>query len=235
MVRSIQCALVTALTSLLFPGCSGGTTNPAASLPNQSAAPADDADAATAQAIRAGLSKVINDAGFHYLPLVYKYDEELLEILDRAEAYLSGRPESSAPRFMAGVEKRPGLSEEEELDHFRETIRRWHSKTGKDLRKEVDTLKAEVASRKPGGPQYYPEFHKHFSTAFDDFIPIEVAEIRERRNQYIHEQIKPLFDKYRAIAPKHVEAQEDLLNKPPYNLPEGLPSSDPEPSKKSNL
>ena len=76
------------------------------------------------------------------------------------------------------------------MDHFRETLRRWKAKTGKDLRAEIDKLKAEVAARKPGGPPFHPDFHKHFSAVFDDLIPIEVAEIRERRNRYLHEKAK---------------------------------------------
>ena len=121
------------------------------------------------------------------------------------------------------------LDEQEEVDHFRETFRRWTAQTGKDLRAEIDKLKAEVAARKPGGPAFHPDFHKRFSAAFDDLIPIEVAEIRERRNQYIHRQAKTSLDSFREKDPDVVREFEDLLNRPPYNLP----PMKPETSKKS--
>jgi hypothetical protein len=228
IVRPIHVLLTGAFAVLSISGCGGGTTKTAVEGPPGATAPATlDADSETAQAVRTGLSQVINEAGFRYLPLVYKYNEELLNILDQVEAHLSGRSEGPPPRFMAGSEKRPGMSAEEEVDHFRETIRRWHEKTGKDLRKEVDALKAEVAARKPDGPRYHPDFHKRFSAAFDDFIAVEVAEIRERRNQYIHEHVKPLFDKYRATSPALIKAEEEMLNKPPYNLPAKSPTAAP--------
>lgn len=227
-MRPLSIALAASLSVFLTTGCGSGSTQPAAAVrPSPPPAAAGDADPETAQAVREGMSRVINDASLRYLPLVYRYDEELLKILDQVEAHLSGRSDGPAPRFMAGEGKRPGMTEEEELDHFRETIRRWQAKTGKDLRKEIDPLKAEVAERKPGGPRYHPEFHKRFSAAFDDFIPVEVAEIRERRNRYIHEHIRPLFDLYRAKAPAFIKAQEEILNQPPYNLLEGRPATTP--------
>ena len=80
-------------------------------------------------------------------------------------------------------------------------------------------------ARKPGGPAFHPEFQQHFSAAFDDLIPIEVAEIRERRNRYLHEQAKPLFDSHREKDPAAVREFENILNQPPYNLTP--PESDP--------
>jgi len=162
--------------------------------------------------LTAELSKIVNDSSFKYKPLEYRYDEGLLTILDRAEAQLAGKSKGPAPRAM------PNLSEQEEYDHLRETIRRWHAKTGKDLRAEVDRLKAEVAARKPGGPAFHPEFHRRFAAAFDDLIPIEVEEIRERRNRAIHEQARPLFDTYRSTSPGLVKQHEASLDAPPYNL-----------------
>ena len=123
----------------------------------------------------------------------------------------------------------PKLDEQEEMDHFRETFRRWKAKTGKDLRAEIDKLKAEVAARKPGGPAFHPDFQKRFSAVFDDLIPIEVAEIRERRNRYLHEQAKPLLDPHREKDPDAVREYEDVLNQPPYNLtPEPAAPRNPE-------
>jgi hypothetical protein len=154
----------------------------------------------------------MNDAAARFRPLDYEYDEDLLRILDRVEADLSGKATGSPPHVM------PNLDVEEEREHFRETFRRWKDKTGKDLRAEIDKLKAEVAARKPGGPAFHPDFHKRFSAAFDDLIPIEVAEIRERRNRYLHERAKTLLDPYREKDPDAVREFEQVLNQPPYNL-----------------
>ena len=159
------------------------------------------------------MSTLINDATVRFRPLDYEYDEDLLQIVDRVEASLSGKASGPAPRAL------PKLDEQEEMEHFRETFRRWKAQTGKDLRVEIDRLKAEVAARKPGGPQYFPDFHKRFSAVFDAMIPIEVAEIRERRNQYIHQRAKPLLDSYRVKDPEAVRSFDEVLNQPPYNVP----------------
>jgi hypothetical protein len=171
------------------------------------------------------LSRLINEIEIRYASLEHEYDEDLLATIDKAEAYLSGRLKGPAPRAI------PKLTEQEEYDHLRETIRRWQARTGKDLRAGIDRLKAEVAARKPGGPRYYPDFHKRFAAVFDSFIPIEVAEMRERRNQVIHQEAKPLLEKYRATAPDLVKRYEATLNAPPYNVP---PQSPPEPTPKTS-
>jgi hypothetical protein len=173
------------------------------------------------------LSKIISDAGEYYASLEHEYDEHLLSIIDRAEAHLSGALKGPAPRAM------PKLSEQEEYDHLRETIRRWEAKTGKKLRAEIEPLLADVAARKPGGPAYHPEFHKKFATVFDDFIPIEVQEIRERRNRLIHKTAGPILEKYRLTAPEAVKSYEATLNAPPYNLPPASPSVTDSPSQVS--
>lgn len=166
------------------------------------------------------LSDLINEANTRFRPLDYEYDEDLLKILDRFDSYVSGKTRGPAPRAM------PALDEPEEVAHFRETIRRWQLKTQKVLRTEIDALKAEISARKPGSPAFHPEFHKHFAAAFDDLIPIEVAEIRERRNVYLHAKARPLLDEYRAKCPAAVHEHEALLNAPPYNLPSANPSTD---------
>ena len=142
----------------------------------------------------------------------------MLEILDRVEADLSGKATGPPPRMM------PKLEVEEEQDHFRETFRRWKDKTGKDLRAEIDKLKAEVAARKPGGPAFHPDFQKHFAATFDELIPIEVAEIRERRNRYLHERAKAILDPHREKDPDAVRELEQVLNQPPYNLTTPAPA-----------
>jgi hypothetical protein len=154
----------------------------------------------------------MNEATDRFRPLDYEYDEDLLQILDRAEVDLSGKSTVTPSRAM------PKLDVGEEREHFRETFRRWKDKTGKDLRAEIDKLKAEVAARKPDGPAFHPDFHKRFSAAFDDLIPIEVAEIRERRNRYLHERAKAILDPHREKDPDAVREFEQVLNQPPYNL-----------------
>jgi len=161
----------------------------------------------------------VNDAGVRYLPLQYKFNENLLSILDQVEAHLSGKAAGPAPRFLAGEGKRPGLDEQEEADHFRETIRRWEAQTGKKLRDAIAPLKAEVAARKPDTPPTHPDFQKRFSAAFDDFIKIEVEEMRERRNRAVHAQVKPLLEKYRPTHPDLVRHFQGVLDTPPYGLP----------------
>jgi len=188
-------------------------------------APAETGPKTPADELTVELSAILNKEGIRYASLQYEYDEGLLATIDKAEAYLSGRLKEPAPRAM------PKLTEQEEYDHLRETIRRWHAQTGKDLRMEIDRLQAEVAARKPGGPQYYPDFHKRFGAVFDSFIPIEVAEMREQRNRAIHQAAKPILDKYRATAPDLVKQYEATLNAPPYNLP---PENPPEPATKTS-
>lgn len=212
--------------------CGGRPDSPAPSTKPQGGAfqakrpaPAESGPKTPADELTAELSKILNEEGIHYTSLQYDYDEGLLATIDRAEAYLSGRQKEPVPRAM------PKLSEQEEYDHLREVIRRWHAQSGMDLRAEIDRLKADVAARKPGGSPYYPEFHKKFAAVFDSFIPIEVAEMRERRNRAIHQAAKPLLDKYRATAPGLVKQHEATLNAPPYSLP---PESPPEPAAKSS-
>lgn len=213
-----------AFTLVVFTGCRGGDSQ--ATAEKASTPPSSAEEAAAAQELGAQLSKLVNEASSRYRALEYGYDEDLLTILDRVEEHLAGKTTGPLPRAMSR------LDEDEELAHFRETVRRWEAKSGKKLRAELDPLMAEVAARKPGGPAFHPEFHKHFAAAFDDLIPIEVAEIRERRNRYLHARAKPILDSYREIAPAHVKVQEEILNKPPYNLPEASPASAPEPAKK---
>jgi hypothetical protein len=218
-ILRLTIATVLTLALVSFSGCgsqapTGAGAGAAPGAPPPPTAPASPEAAKASQEVLGGLTRIINDANDHFRVLDYDYDEDLLKILDRFEAYDSGKLDGPAPRAM------PKLDEQEEIAHLHETVRRWHAKTGKDLRTEVDKLKAEVAERQPGGPAFYPAFHKRFGVAFDDLIPIEVAEMRERRNRYIHEKAKPLLDQYRGAYPELVRPQEEMLNQPPYNLPE---------------
>lgn len=203
-------ALLAAL--LLAPGCGGTEAPPQAGPPD----PALSADPAAAQALQEAMSRAINEATIRYKPLSYRYDEDLLEKLDQIEAHLARDDAVPAPRFLAGDDKSPGLDEAEERDHFRETIRLWRAASGKDLRAEIDRLKADVAARKPGGPTYHPDFHRRFAAAFDDLMKIEVEEMRQRRNRALHEAAKVEFDKYRPTHPDLVRHFEALLDDPQY-------------------
>ncbi|MGP0063680.1 MAG: hypothetical protein ACLQGP_08805 [Isosphaeraceae bacterium] len=182
--------------------------------------PPSDAKSKASQEISNALNELIIDATARFRPLDYEYDEDLLKIVDRVEAYLSGKTPAPPSRVL------PKLDVQEEMDHFRETFRRWKARTGKDLRVEIDRFAAEVAARKPDGPRFYPDFHKRFAAVFDDLIPIEVAEIRERRNRYLHEQARPLLDSFRQKDPDAVLEFEKILNQPPYNLSPSVPATD---------
>jgi hypothetical protein len=159
------------------------------------------------------INEIINKITLKYTGLRYEYSEGLLKMLDQIESALSGKAEGDPPRFLSQ------LDPEEEREHFREAIRRWEEKTGKDLRAEVDALKTDVASR-PAGKTYHPEFQKKFSQTFDDFIALEVTELRERRNRAIHAEAEAILAPYRAKNPEAVRRIERILNTPPYNLPE---------------
>ena len=74
----------------------------------------------------------------------------------------------------------------------------------------------------PGRParRIYPEFQKKFSQTFDDFIALEVVELRERRNRAIHDEAEAILAPHREKNPEAVRRIERILNTPPYNLPE---------------
>jgi hypothetical protein len=214
---------MTVVALVFLPGCRGQA--PDANVTAAGRSPSSGADPAS-QELGDRISKLINDASERFWPLEYEYDEDLLGILDRVEARLAGKSAKLDPLPM------PKLDEAEQLDHFRETIRRWTGKTGKNLRAEIEPLNAEVAARQPGGKPFHPEFHKKFAAVFDDFIPIEVAEIRERRNRAIHAKADALFKEYRDTAPDMVRQSEQTLNAPPYNLPDSSGKGEPPPTSK---
>jgi hypothetical protein len=194
---------------VLAGGCGKPATPPSPKADQAVDALGSDPD--TTKAIQDALTQAINEATIRYIPLEYNYDEGLLEQLDLIESRLSHKEKAPTTRLL------PKLDEEEELDHFRETVRRWEASTGKKLRASIDPLKADVAARKPGVP-YHPEFHKKFAAEFDDFIKIEVDEARERRNRLIHEKAKPILDKYRPTHPEIVAHFQKMIDSPPYDL-----------------
>jgi hypothetical protein len=176
------------------------------------AKPAAPEEVAASQELSTGLTQIINDARIKYWPLRYEFAEDLLERLDQIESDLAGKKQGKAHRFL------PNLDEVEEKAHFRETAQRWEAQTGKNFRTEIDRLKASVAARKPG-ERFHPEFQKDFSATFDDFIKIEVLEMRGRSNRVIHESAEKLFAKYRDGYPQLVLRFEAELKKPEYALP----------------
>jgi hypothetical protein len=138
--------------------------------------------------------------------------------MDGVESRLSGKsPKSEGDA--GSVRLIPEIEAGEENDHFRESIARWSKKTGRDLRAEIDRLKAEraTADQTKG---FHPEFQRKFSEVFDSFIPIEVVEIRERRNRVIHRQVRALLDPYRATRPRTVEYFEKQIAVAPYQDPD---------------
>jgi hypothetical protein len=218
--RSFPWRLLAATPVVLGLACARGEKGPQA--PESARFP--PGVATQISAVTEELSNLFNQMELKYQSLAYEWNEDLLDRIDRAEAFLSGSG-GDQPRLM------PTLDAEEEAAHLRETIRRWEAKTGRRLRDEIDVLKAELAKREPG-KAYYPEFQKRFSEIFDDFIKIEVEEIRERRNRALHAAARPILEKYRNEQPEVVAEYERILNRPPYQLPEGLtpePAGLPEP------
>ena len=211
-IRFAQTVTWISLVSLLA-GCSGqATIDGARPVPSAPSLSQEDQD--LYQKLESQVSDIISAETQRYAPLQYKYTEGLLEILDQVGRSLSGTNEGNRPRFMTKLDAR------EELDHLRETVRRWEAKTGKNLRVEVDALKADVAARKPG-ETVHPEFQSKFSRSFDEFISIEVAEIRDRRNVAIHAAADKLLVSYRDKNPEVVRRIQLLLDNPPYGLPPG--------------
>lgn len=201
--RAIRRWCVLATLIAIGPGCGPNGDSP--DLATSPAPPPGDPEAA--RAIQDGLTILVNRAEERFHPLIYDYDEGLLEIADREEAGLSDAGAKSPARFM------PKLDEAEEKDHFRETIRRWEAERGgPSFRAAIVPLIAEVAARKPGASTY-PDFHKRFSLVFDSFIAIEVLEAHERRNRAIREEGEALLAPYREKEPRLVVHFEKMLDR----------------------
>ena len=190
--------------------------------------PLSQSDRALYQKLQNGLSEIINEQTVRYTPLQYNYSEGLLTILDQFEPFVSGEPAGDPPRFM------PNLDAEDERDHLRETVRRWKAKTGRNLRDEVDRFKTDVAVRKPG-ESFHPDFQAKFSQAFDDFVAIEVAELRERRNRAIHDRAETLLAPHREQSPEVVRRLDAILDTPPYDLPASASPSPSPPNSESKV
>lgn len=200
-------------------GCDQPSSTPAAAqAPSVTLAEraAVDSDPEAFGKLKGELGQIIDDASSRYHPIVYHYDEDLLAKMDGVVAHLQGDAKPAAGA--EAVRHFPEIDAKEEDDHFRETIRRWSEKTGKDLRAAIDGLKRDLAAVDKSKP-FHPEFHKAFSVVFDDFIAIEVAEIRERRNRVIHARTRELLDPYRSSRPKIVAYFEGTIAGPPYQEP----------------
>lgn len=163
------------------------------------------------------VSKIINDATSQFASLDYEFNEDLLKILDTLSAYFESKPEARASlkldRYL------PSIDQADESAHFAESIKRWETKSGKNMRAEVNRLKAILAKRDVQEKQSLVNFNKEFSSTFDDFVKIEVDELRERRNRLIHEKARPLLESLRAKDAAAATKIETTLNSPPYNLP----------------
>lgn len=221
-----MCANLVGCLLVCLAGCDGSEANKNASLnPSGSSASLDrEEEEAFAEdeerflELKAKFAEIIESASARFHPLVYKFDEDLLTKMDQAEARLSSGVSSSskeptAPRLI------PELDPDEEDDHLRQSIKRWSEKTGKDFRAEIDRLKTDLA----GVDQtkaFHPEFHKKFSAVFDVFVPIEVLEMRERRNRSIHQKVRELLEPVRTTHPRMVKFFEKQIADPPYNDPD---------------
>ncbi|WP_152051941.1 hypothetical protein [Tautonia marina] len=209
----VRTPVILTLPSLLILLLANGCGTPSTPEPGADSSVVMESNPELFRELQGKLSDLINETSMTYQQLDYDYAEDLLDRLDQYEAYFANGSDGDPPRFM------PKLEAEEELDHIREVIRRWEDQTGKNLREEVDALKADVAAR-TGEEQFYPEFQKKFSLAFDDFIKVEVAEILERRNRMIHQQAETLLAPHREEHPEIVEHFEAMLATPQYALPD---------------
>ena len=220
---------VTTALALISSGC-GGTQSPA---PAQSAkstgASTDQAqvdehreeavaeDPELVNKLAQTFSDIIEEVSAKYHPIVYHYDEDLLSKISAAHAFLSGaKPEPRPARLIAEID------ENEEDEHLRETIKRWSSKTGRDFGKAIAELESALASVDRSKP-VHPEFHRAFSKVFDDFIAIEVPEMRERRNRVIHRRVREMLAPHVGTKPKVVRHFQQLIAVPPYLDPDTAP------------
>ena len=159
-------------------------------------------------------SEIIENASAKYHPIVYHYDEDLLAKMSAALAFLSGaKPEPRPSRLI------PEIDEKEEDGHLRETITRWSAKTGRDFGKAVAELETALASVDRSKP-FHPEFHREFSKVFDDFIAIEVPEMRERRNRVIHRRVREMLAPHSESKPKIARYFEQMIAVAPYADPD---------------
>lgn len=210
--RMRNSALLSGIACLCLSGC-GRTETPVPDEPAVSAAPRSPA----ASKADEDLSRIINEASTRFTSLDYAFNEDLLRIVDETEAYLAAAPD--ARKTMKLPRHLPKLDEQEELDHFRTTITNWEAKTGKKLRAEIDRTKAAVASRAANDKEAAIAFNKDFSATFDEFIKVEVNDLRERRNRWIHERAAPLIEEIRSKDAAEADRMRKILDAPPYDIP----------------
>lgn len=205
-------AVLCGIAGLCLSGC-GQTEAPG---PDDAAANAAPGSPVTSKADE-DLSRIINEATTRFTSLDYAFNEDLLRIVDETEAYLAAAPEArksmKVPRHLSK------LDEQEELDHFRSTITNWEAKTGKKLRAEIDRTKAAVAKRAANDKEAAIAFNKDFSATFDEFIKVEVNDLRERRNRWIHDRAAPLIEEIKSKTPAEADRLRKILDTPPYDLP----------------
>jgi hypothetical protein len=163
------------------------------------------------------LSKIINEATTRFSTLDYDFNEDLLKIMDDFARYFATN--SDARKALKFERQLPKLDEAEEISHFQESVKRWETKTGKTLRAEVDRIKKLLEARDAKNKESLANFNREFSTAFDDFVKIEVDELRERRNRWIHDKAKPVIEELKSKNSAAAASIESTLNNPPYQLP----------------
>lgn len=163
--------------------------------------PSPPFDPAAFQSIEDEINRIALAERSRHHPLYFQKHQEFLAKFDQVVSHLSGRGEGKPPRLL------PKLDAEDESAHFRETIRRWKARDGKDLRAELDAVKDK--------PMSGAEFHRRF----DGFIAIQEEELSERRRRALHRETKAVLDTYRDKHPDLVRHFEGILNKPPHALP----------------
>lgn len=217
MTRLHRYAIAAAFCALMtLAGCGQGES-PVDSPANNNGAAKPKSEVVTKA--EADVSKIINDATNRFASLDYAFNEDLLEILDGMEKYFSA--DSEKRKSLKVTRHLPQLEEAEELDHFRETISRWESKTGKKLRTVIDQLKTALGNRDVQSKESKTEFNKKFSEAFDDIVKIEIEELRERRNRWIHDRTRLVIEELQKSDASEASRMQNVLDTPPYNLKNG--------------
>lgn len=219
---------------LMISGCGGsqeaGTSSRPAANANPGSAAEGEADSDREEAVAEDpklvetldqkFSEIIENSSAKYHPVVYRYDEDLLAKISAAHAFLSGANPGPRPaRLIAEIE------EKEEDGHIRETIKRWTAKTGRDFGKAIAELETALASV-DRSKAFHPEFHRAFSKVFDDFVAIEVPEMRERRNREIHRLAREMLAPYADSKPKVARYFRQLIAVPPYLDPDSNSQAD---------
>jgi hypothetical protein len=224
LVRPSRWLLAVALVTV---GCgTTGTTEPPPDARTQAEQALRKSDPAMFQKIEEAVRKVVNDATVRYWPLEYDTDERLVDYLDQANKQIAAGASEPSKRYLRHMEPK------EELEHIRETIRRWSARTGKDLRATIDDLQADIAHRDPKQTMF-PEFHKKFARELSDFIKLENEELHERRDRMIRANLPAALAPYRDSHPAIVREFESRYSPPQVDPPASSRAEPPAEPRKS--